>query len=211
MASSFSAQIPGIIHLISKLQPKKVLDIGKGFGKYGFLIHEYIGIDNSKRVNPELTMAQQSNVVIDCVEVDCDLFLPHILQLYNKIYEGDILEIYQQLPQYDLVLMIDIIEHIPKEGAIRLLKYFLSNNTPIIIATPIEFFEQHLYESEFENHVSHWQVSDFRKIACVDHQYFESGAVYLLSNNKMNYRGFGNSAIKKLRRIARVFRNELKV
>jgi hypothetical protein len=48
MASSFSAQIPAIVHLLKSLASKSVFDIGKGFGKYGFLIHEYLGIDNTK-------------------------------------------------------------------------------------------------------------------------------------------------------------------
>ena len=50
MASSFVSQIPVIVNLVSKLKPRKIIDIGKGFGKYGFLIHEYAGIDNQKRM-----------------------------------------------------------------------------------------------------------------------------------------------------------------
>lgn len=37
MASSFINQVPVIINLIQRLKPNKVLYIGKGFGKYGFL------------------------------------------------------------------------------------------------------------------------------------------------------------------------------
>src|ERR1700737_558891 len=104
MASSFPGQIPAIIHLITSLHPKKVLDIGKGFGKYGFLIHEYLGIDNRSKLDPGRTMAEQSHVQVDAVEVDADLMLPHLTHYYRKIYFGDVLELYPELPKYDLVI-----------------------------------------------------------------------------------------------------------
>ena len=173
MASSFINQIPAIIHLIQKLKPGKILDIGKGFGKYGFLIHEYAGINNQEKINPERSLKQQSNISIDAVEVDPDLMLPHLEHIYQHVYFGDVLKIYKELPAYELVLMIDIIEHINKEEATGLLKFLLKNGSKIIVSTPIHFFEQQLYESEFENHVSHWSIKDFKSIACVDVQYFD--------------------------------------
>ena len=209
MASSFIDQTPAIIHLVQKLRPGKILDIGKGFGKYGFLFHEYVGIDNTKKINPAISLKEQSQIQIDAVEVDPDLMLPHLSQIYNDIYFGDVLEIYQQLPVYNLILMIDIIEHINKEGAVKLLQHFLKQGTSIIIATPKDFFEQELYESKFENHVSHWSAKDFKGLGFLNVQYFNAGAVYLLSVEKLDIRGFGNTWIKKIRRIAKAVKNEL--
>ena len=211
MASSFINQLPAIIHVIQKLKPKTILDIGKGFGKYGFLIHEYAGIDNTKKIDAVKSLQAQSNILVDAVEVDEDLMLPHLEQLYNTIYFGNILLKYKDLPAYDLVLMIDIIEHINKEEATLLLKHLLQLGNKIIIATPIKFFKQELYKSEFERHISHWTLNDFKNIGCINVQYFDAGAVYLLSNEKLDIRGFGNTWIKKIRRIARAIKNELQV
>jgi hypothetical protein len=209
MASSFISQVPSIIQLVQKLKAKKILDIGKGFGKYGFLIHEYAGIDNTKKLNPSKFLKDLSTIEIDAVEVDPDLMLPHLQQIYSKIYFGDILTIYKDLKSYDLVLMIDIIEHIAKKEATLLLKYLLLQKSKIIIATPINFFEQNLYESIYENHISHWTPKDFKKLGNLTVQYFDSGAVYLLSNQKIEIRGFGNSLLKKVRRLARAIKNEI--
>lgn len=209
MASSFPSQIPTIIYLIQQLKPKTVLDIGKGFGKYGFLIHEYVGIDKQKQLKPGLSMAAQSNVSVDAIEVDKDLLLPHLSQFYNEIFVGDVFDIYDKIGAYELVIMIDVIEHLNKEKALELLKYFISKGTKIIIATPIDFFEQKLYESEYENHISHWQKRDFEKIGNVECQFFNDAAVYLLTGNKIETRGFGNSFMKKLKRVARTIKNEL--
>lgn len=209
MASSFINQVPTIIHLVQKLKPVSILDIGKGFGKYGFLIHEYAGIDNNKKLDHTKTLKELSGIKIDAVEVDADLMLPHLSQLYNQIYFEDILTLYKNLPTYDLVLMIDIIEHINKEAALHLLQYLLSKGSKIIVATPKHFFEQDLYQSKFEHHVSHWTKKDFEKLGFLQLQYFDAGAVYLLSHDKLNIRGFGNSMIKKIRRIARAVKNEM--
>ena len=214
MASSFSSQIPGILHVIQRVAPKTVLDIGKGFGKYGFLIHEYCGIPNLRRVDPSLTMREQSDIRIDAVEVDENLLLPHLSQIYDKVHVGDVLTIYKGLPRYDLVLMIDIIEHIDKEAATGMLKAFLSQGSVILVATPRIFFPQHLdgqdlYDSVYERHVSHWTTGDFKSLGFVEHQHYDSGAVYLLSASKIDIRGFGNGFMKRLRRLARAFRSEL--
>lgn len=209
MASSFIEQTPAIINLVEKLKPNKILDIGKGFGKYGFLFHEYIGIDNTKKINPSISLKEQSRIEMDAVEIDPDLMLPHLSHIYNHIYFGDILDIYKQLPIYDLILMIDIIEHINKKGAVNLLQHFLKQGTNIIIATPKDFFEQHLYESEYENHVSHWSVKDFKNLGFLNAQYFDAGVVYLVSVEKLDIRGFGNTFLKKMRRLARALKNEL--
>jgi 2-polyprenyl-3-methyl-5-hydroxy-6-metoxy-1,4-benzoquinol methylase len=208
MASSFASQIPAIVHLITKLNPKTVLDIGKGFGKYAFLIHEYVGINNKNKIDPTRKMKQQSNIQIDAVEVDPDLMLPHLSEVYTNIYFGDVNQLYKELPKYDVVLMIDIIEHIEKEGAVVLLKHLIGQGSKIIVSTPITFFEQQLYESSYEDHISHWTIKDFKNIGFIDVQYVDSSAIYLISPEKEDIIGFGNSMLKKVKRIARAIKNE---
>ncbi len=208
MASSFAFQIPQVIHVVRQLAPRSILDIGKGFGKYGLLLHEYLGIDNSKRIDPSLSMVEQSRLKMDAAEADPELMLPHLPHFYNKIYEGDVLVNYESFEKYDLVLMVDVIEHLDKDSSLEMLQHFIKNGSTVLVATPVDFFQQHLYESEFEHHVSHWSANDFKSIAHLQVQYIENSAIYLLSPGPVNIRGFGNSFIKKLRRIARAVRSE---
>lgn len=209
MASSFLSQVPTIIYLISQIKPNTILDIGKGFGKYGFLIHEYIGVDNKAKLNPSLTIKEQSGIKIDAVEIDEQLLLPHLNHFYNDVFTGNIIDMYEKMEPYDLILMIDIIEHLDKTAALKMLKYFAAKKTKMIIATPLEFFNQHLYDSEHEEHISHWTKNDFSSICHVDYQIIDGGGIYYLSPDSIDIRGFGNSIIKKLRRIARTLKNEL--
>ncbi len=211
MASSFYDQIPDIINIIIGTKPKTILDVGKGFGKYGFLAHEYFGINNTKQINPQKTMAQNSDVAIDAIEVDETLIMPHLSQFYRNVYFGDVFEQYKLMQEsYDLVIMIDVVEHLEKVKTLELIKDLITKNTIVLVATPINFFNQHLYESVYEEHISHWTIKDFQNIGSVQVQYKTSGAIYLISNTSLNIPGFGNSLIKKIKRIARLVVTEFK-
>ena len=209
MASSFVQQIPCIVKLLQTIKPTTILDIGKGFGKYGFLMHEYLGIDNTKKIDNTKTLAELSSIKIDAVEADTDLMLPHLPHLYNKVYFDDVTKIYKALPVYDLILMVDIIEHLEKQKAEEMIKHFLSKNITLLIATPIDFFNQDLYESEFEHHLSHFTIKDFKQFGFVNYQVFDGGGVYLLAKNKIDTGNFGNTLYNKLKRIRRAIINEM--
>ena len=193
-----------------RLAPRQVLDIGKGFGKYGFLLHEYYGIDNTKKPDPTRTLAEQSRVVIDAVESNPDYLWPHLAQFYRKVIRGRIEELYSGLSGYDLVLMLDVIEHIGKAEGAAIIRHFVSGGAAMIVSTPSEYFDQQLYESSDEHHVSFWGVSDISVLGFpFDHQTVGAGRVFLITPGPMDIRGFGNHPVKKLRRIARTLRSEL--
>ncbi len=211
MASSFASQIPIILHVIQNLKPRTILDIGKGFGKYGMLIHEYIGVPVDRAPVPDRRLREQSNVIIRGVDINRDYNFLHLDHYYLGIDNVDILTAFASYRDFDLVLMCDIIEHLPREGALRLLRHFLDQGANIIVATPNVFFEQELYQSLAERHVSFWRARDFRSLGCdLDWQRADCGTVYLLSPRPIDIRGFGRSWVKRVRRIARCLRDELR-
>jgi hypothetical protein len=106
--------------------------------------------------------------------------------------------------------MADVIEHIAKEPALAILRHFLSQSSAIIVTTPKEFFEQHLYESDFEEHISHWKPSDFAFSPFIDYQNCGAGRVFFLSPAKRWIRGFGNRPIARARRLARLLLAEFR-
>lgn len=209
MATSFSSQIPAIVYLISQLRPATLLDIGKGFGKYGFLLHEYYGVDNSVRPDAALALREQSRITIDAVESNPDYLWPHLSQFYRKIVSARIEEIYRDLPRYDVVLMADVIEHLRKEDAVSIVKHFLDMGSALVISTPKQYFDQEFFESKDEHHLSHWTVADFRALGCCDYQNAGAGRIFLVTRQPMNIRGFGAAPIKRLRRLARAFVDEV--
>jgi hypothetical protein len=68
MGSSFMSQIPTVLDLLQQIHAKSMFDVGKGFGKYGLLVHEYFGIPTAVRPDPGRMLREQSTVVIDAVE-----------------------------------------------------------------------------------------------------------------------------------------------
>jgi len=210
MATSYVDQVPHIVHVVKHLKPKRILDIGKGFGKYGLLLHEYLGVDTSQRISPDKKMRDQSCIRVDAVEVDADLMLPHMDHFYSEVFQGDIAGIFGQLPRYDLVLMIDVIEHVSKADGQAILQHWLSRHETVLVSTPVSFFEQHLFQSPYEEHVSHWKLKDFQSLGFVSHQYVGGSGIFLISTKRIAVRGFGNSPVQRLRRLARCVRSELR-
>jgi SAM-dependent methyltransferase len=202
MASSFPSQIPILIHLLRTLNPTTVLDIGKGFGKYGFLIHEYVGVDSTNRPDPKLTLLQQSRVTIDAVECNEDYLWPHLPQFYSQVHIGRIEHIYQNMAPYDVILMADVIEHLTKTEGLKVVKHFVATGSKVIISTPRRYFDQQLFQSEAEHHLSHWTAKDFGWCS-YDHQRCDAGVVFLLSAARIAIRGFGNRPLPRARRLAR--------
>ena len=209
MATSFAAQIEVVLNLMIRLNPRKVLDVGKGFGKYGFLLHEYYGVDSRVRPDPSKTLAEQSRVVIDAVESNPDYLWPHMSQLYRKVLVGRIEDLGPTLSGYDLVLFLDVIEHIQPRAGAALIRHFVGSGASMIISTPAMFFNQALYQSDDEHHVSFWDIKDIRGMGFpFDYQTVGPGRVFLVTPRPIDIRGFGHKPIKRLRRIARVVRSE---
>lgn len=209
MASSFAEQIPTIVHLLQALAPRTMLDIGKGFGKYAFLTHEYVGVSTDRRPDPDRTLKDQSSVAIDAVEAQPAFMWPHLTQLYREIAVGDIVDLHGELSGYDVVLMADVIEHIPKPDGARVVRHFVGDGSTVIISSPKTFFAQALYDSPHEAHVSHWRPADFRFAPYLAWQTVGAGRIYLVSQVPRPVRGFGNGLLTRSRRIGRMLAAEL--
>jgi hypothetical protein len=210
MATSPWAHIHTVIELVAHLRPTTLLDIGKGFGKYGLLLHEYVGMDRLKRPNPNMTIADQSSIVIDAVECNTDYLWPHISQFYRKVFQGRIEHIYASLSGYDLVLLIDVIEHLSPEFGKELLLHFSGTGASVIVTTPRVFFQQDLFDSTAEQHVSLWAPREIGSLQLpFDYMAVEGSWVYLISEKHVTLKSFGHSWHRRLRRTAKVMRDEL--
>ncbi len=208
MASSFADQIPVIIYLIQQLRPVTLLDVGKGLGKYGFLAHEYAGISLQDRPDPTKTVAQQSRLTLDAVEVEESFLWPHLSQFYRQVFVGKIEDLLPTIPTYDVVLLADVIEHMSKRAGMDVVDHFVRAGSKVVVSTPKDLFSQHLCGSEYEEHVSHWTPVDFAFVPAMTFQNVGAGRVFLLSNTPIKIRGFGSDPVTRLRRIARLLRGE---
>jgi hypothetical protein len=138
--------------IIYKLSPNSILDVGAGFGKYGLLCREYLELWDGRQKYHEFLRR------IDGVEVYGKYVTPVHQFIYNNIYLGDICTTVDKLNfKYDLILLIDVFEHIDKSAGQSLLEKLLRNNEGILISTPKNPSDQkEAFENIHETHRARW-------------------------------------------------------
>lgn len=157
MPTSNISQVVKIMKLIQLANPLSILDIGVGFGKYGFLSREYLdlwdGGDSYK------TWRRR----IDGIEIFSDYITPVHHFIYNEIYIGNALELLPNIPQkYDLILLIDVIEHFTFEEGMNLLSLASACAKSILISTPKNMGAQgSVFGNTYETHKFQWKKSHF--------------------------------------------------
>jgi SAM-dependent methyltransferase len=143
MPTSEHWQIPKIVDVIASVRPRTVLDVGAGYGKYGLLAREYGGAER-----------------VDAIDANAPRF-----PVYDHIYLGDLRKLESLLPsepkRYDLALFIDVIEHLEKADAWRVLDGLVDRAKQVLVTTPFGFRPQEIPGMPFETHRSGWYPWEF--------------------------------------------------
>jgi hypothetical protein len=161
MPTSDIDQIPDVVKAVMAYEPDSILDVGLGCGKYALLLREYI---DGQTASPVETLVPGSrHLRIDGVEAYAPYITPIHTLLYDNIVCGSIVDVCLRAAECDVVMMIDVIEHIPKDSAIETLRVLSQKaRKGIVIATPVAHIRQTaLHGNAYEEHVSVWQPSDF--------------------------------------------------
>ena len=173
--TSFSSNIPVILDIIAKVNPKSVLDIGSGFGKFGLLTRELllsIKAEKTGEIYPE------DDLEIDSVE-EADYFITNPIhdKIYNDVFPCDVFGFpVRFIENYDLVLLIDVIEHWEKQKAIDWLN---SINANILISTPkrVSYYKLKYYGSR--KHECQFTAQEFKDMGIVDNHSNDRSFIYL--------------------------------
>lgn len=151
MPTSHPFQLNEIASLTTFIKPERVLEIGIGFGKYGLIIREYLEIWGDGGEYQEWLRQ------IDGIEIFENYILDHHRKIYDNVYLGNALDILHDLQSYDLIILIDVLEHLNEEDAKLLLSMCLAKSKYIIISTPKDIGTQGVgYENIYETHLSQW-------------------------------------------------------
>ena len=158
MANSSYIDTVHIMDLVYRMSPASILDVGSGFGRWGFLCRCHIGVGESLQLCPSQVLQ------IDAVEG----FQPNVSSLYpavfNHTHVGDARKVVPTLGKYDVIICSHMIEHMPKEDGWQLIKEMRErSNKALILALPLnEPLRGALRGNEFEAHQSVWQKEEFR-------------------------------------------------
>lgn len=139
--------ISTILYKIMDMRPHTILDVGAGHGKWGCLAAEYLKYWCN--IEP----------AIDAVEPFGEYESP-AWKFYSYMYEGNVLDMsHDVFARYDLVLIVDVIEHIERKFG-RLLLESCKNH--YIVSTPSYWNPQGcMFGNVLETHISKWSPKDF--------------------------------------------------
>jgi hypothetical protein len=173
--------------LVVNLNPSSILDVGTGFGKYGLLCREYLELWDGRENYSQFLRK------IDGVEAFENYITPVHEFVYNRVYVKDILKLMNELEfSYDLILLVDVLEHFKKLEGNLLLTKILANNTGALISTPkYPSNQKDAFKNVYEVHRARWTKQELSALAS---SFFISDDTHLIA-----YIGRRES-VKKLRR-----------
>mgnify|MGYP003676976206 CR=1 FL=1 len=199
MPVSIQIQITACVTKIVAAEPASVLDVGCGFGKWGYLCREYLDAFNG-RWRPEDWTTR-----IDGIEFFEPYILDHQRALYSNITIGDIRDLCKTCDEYDVIIAGDVIEHMHKDEAEEVVETLYAKARKLLIVNiPLGKGWDHpaQYGNPAELHRSEWYKEDFDGYAIESETYrlpagIDYGSFYCAKDMEPDVRvaGFGNAAL----------------
>lgn len=180
MPSSRYEHISDVMSIVSHLGYQSFLDVGCGFGRWGFLAREFGDIYHGRYKK------EQWLVRIDGVEVHWDYLCPQHEYVYDKIHLGKIEEKLPELPKYDVIFAGDVLEHLEKNTASKVIgELFSKANKALLVAIPLgaDWEQGEVLGNPHERHRSVWSEGDLKKLGArmVKKYYLPQGSLYALA------------------------------
>lgn len=155
MPMSLEGHISWVGKTLREKKPSKVLDVGIGMGFYGVLVRQMCDWIKTKE-NGYLKRNWKTELI------GIEVFPNYIQDLqrwtYDKIIISDITKIdISSLGNFDIVLIMDVLEHLNYEDGKRVIKELKKISKLIIISTPCGYVKQiGICGNEHEIHKTGW-------------------------------------------------------
>lgn len=165
MPTSVPYSIPIVAGVARQLRPRSILDVGIGFGKYGFVLREYTDIwDMTSVAQYDRT---QWKTRIDGIDATPEYITPMHRFIYDEIHVGDVRTSIDALPSYDLIVMGDLLEHFEKNEGFALIEKLLAHASKcVLLIFPQQCAINHeVLDNPLEAHRSSWTGRDFHRFA----------------------------------------------
>ena len=190
MPSSQHQQITKIVSYVMEINPRSILEIGVGFGKYGLLCREYLEYWKGS-IDWQLPIKKNWVRRIDGIEAFEAYINDHHKYIYNNLYIGDAINEIDRIDfKYDLILLIDVLEHFSYDDGISLLMKCLKKSKNILISVPKDIgLQSDLNDNEYEIHRFQYLKKHFRALG-VDYAFSSGGSsslIVLLGDSAKKY------------------------
>ena len=149
--------------VISKIRGKRILDVGCGYGKWGFLTKKYFwNTQNGSLIEQPFVAG------LDIHPANVKTVAEH--RIYDQLLEGNATSLPFEDKSFDTVLGLEIIEHMKEEDGHQALKEFERvAEKCIILSTPNKkCFRDGVHDmngyNPYEAHVSAWKIKTFEAL-----------------------------------------------
>ena len=159
-----------IVGFAQQLQPGSVLDVGTGMGQYGFLLRmnlEHVNLFEIDGASARQRPRSQWGLRIDGIEGYATYLTPVHEYVYDQVFVGNALDILPTMADgaYELVLAIDILEHLtPEQGRFFLAQCLRIASRAALVSTPKIFVSQEVAANPLENHRSVWTEPELQEL-----------------------------------------------
>jgi hypothetical protein len=161
MPTSSYNNIPPILAEVRRLQPKSILDLGIGWGKYGMLCREYLEVPEGRYLR------EQWQLKMIGVE-GFPAYRTSAWGFYDEIRIENFSEHFESYKGFDIVLMLDSLEHLDKETGLRILDALRKNNKAVIVSVPEgESSQESWCGNDLERHLSTWTADELESLGGV--------------------------------------------
>ncbi len=146
-----------IMQILGSLNPTSIIELGVGLGKYGFMIRENLEVSQGRLERADW------RIKLHGIEVCTRYRNPIHDWAYENMHWDDLRTILAKATDcYDVLLAVDVIEHLEKADGLRMLEWAIKNARYSLISTPRYFWRQEaLFDNPYEKHISYWRPSEF--------------------------------------------------
>lgn len=148
--------------IIGKVVGSKILDIGTGYGKWGFLVKKFFW---------EISGNDEAIPMVGGI----DIFLPHLLSLkktsiYDFLINCNAARIPLKNNSFDTIIAVEILEHLNKNDGLTFIEETKRvAKKRVIISTPNfkcprDGMKGYDGYNVYESHLSQWKVSELKSL-----------------------------------------------
>ena len=170
MATSSMQLIPYVLANLRQAPLSSLLDVGIGFGNYGYLVRSYY--DLAKAVTPDEFKREKWRMRIDGIEGFAPFVDERLKCIYDNIYLGPMDKVLATLGSYDVIIIIAVLVHLPKAQGFEFLDMAYERaNSMVVVTTPTRVWPQDdIFNNPYEVHQNvMWVQNDFNKYAHTAH------------------------------------------